>query len=214
MARPKSPIGKRGYARILRRLVDQPSTVQQVMDACVIGRTAAYRILPSMCVLGLAHVSGWLSVKDKPYQPIYSAGDGAEAPMPDARPNGRPVAHPKPAPRRQPPAELIAFADVVRALDAPHSAIELAEATGQNITSIRRLLDHMRGLGLVRIASWERRLVVGGPPIPSYEFAIDGQDAPRLKRIPKTQRNAQYRITRAARRHQMRFMHAVTGLAA
>lgn len=203
-------IGKVGYARILRCVADEPATVRELLGCVGIGKTAGYRILPAMHALGLVHVAGWREIPDKPFQPVYGLGKLPDALPPTRRANGRKVGGPVLLPVGDGmPSELIAFAALLRELRYPITAVQASANTGLHEQATRELLAYMHEeLKLVRIANWGWR-DGGGDQIPEYQFAIDGQDAPRLPRATREQRNARYRARRRSRENVQRLSTAL-----
>lgn len=200
MARTRR-IGKVGYARILRALLDRPMTETQLREKCGIGHTAAHRIVRAMHRLKLVHIGSWACTEGTRYVPAFSFGEGPDAEPPRVRPNGRPTGPLRFSPCKVAPCELIAFAEILRQLQDPSTAQEVAQATGAHEQHTRELLEEMRALRLVRISCWSWRNR-GGSPIPNYELAPDTPDAPGLARVGQRRKvdTARPRSSAACRR--------------
>lgn len=206
MARTRR-IGKVGYARILRALLDRPMTETQLRENCGIGHTAAHRIIRAMHHLKLVHIWSWDCTEGTRFVPVFAFGDRPDTPTPSRRPNGRLAGAARFASAKVAPPELLAFADIVRALREPCSAKEVAEAAGVHEHHTRGLIDQMRSLRLVHIASWAWR-DRGGPPIALYAIGPNRRDAPRPRPDPDAAQ-AKFLAAQADRRFQQRVTRAL-----
>lgn len=209
----RGPIKWQGYATILRGIYDRPSTKRDVAIDHGLNRQSAEKLVRGMQALGLIHRSGWAGTEGLDAA-VFSAGRGVDVPRPPNRTNGLPSRHRTDtvAPAR-PPAELIAFASILRALDEPISCQEVARRAGTNDSSTRELLRHMHELRMVYLADWDRRLH-GGAPAALFMFGFDKPDAPR----PKPEKTAvswkRYDQGRRTRERMNRINFAIAGASA
>ena len=111
----------------------------------------------------------------------------------------------------QPRAELISLASLLRALNEPLSAAQLADVTGTSKGHLYRTLPLLKAAGLTRIAEWHVRLH-GGPPVALYARGT-GPDATRPAPLPRALIQKRSRDARQSREHQREVSRALCGFA-
>lgn len=208
--RNSNDIGMRGFARVLRRLHDEPLTARKVQQMLNFYKTQdATKLLRGMSTLGLAHVGSWERITHERHGasnlPRWHYGPGADAPRPTGVQSFR-------SPPSAPGATLIAFAYMVRALSTGmHSQAELVDECGLNRETVRVQIIYMRRIGLVRIAGWEVPPI--GAHIRLYSIGVNRRDAPRLKPISDAERSSLYRAGRQAKTDSLEILRALAGKA-
>lgn len=209
--RKRAQIGMAGYARIVRALIDEPCTVLRLQERVTLGHTAAYRIVQALHQrLHLVRIAGWHQAPYHRPLPIYAFGEGPDAPAPRLTTKGKPARFRQPAPKNDPaPPNLLAFVNLLRALDEPRSAIELAELAGIDYVTARRAIKVLRSLGLVRIARYEAAVNGTGMQVRLYAFAIDARDANKPAPIGRKEVNRRYAAARRQREAQLHITHAL-----
>ena len=206
--RDTNDIGLRGYARVLRRLHDEPLTAAQVREMLHFTKTQdASNLMRGMGALGLAHIGSWERVVHErdgaSNLPRWHYGPGEDVP----RPTGvRSFKAPQPAPG----AMLIAFAYMVRVLKAGmQSQPEIVAECGLNRETVRVMVIYMRRIGLVHIAGWE--VPEYGAHTRLYSIGVNRRDAPRLKATTDAYRCRLYREGRKAKDESLQVLRALAG---
>lgn len=151
---------------------------------------------------GRVHIAEWKRGKRGPYDSVWAAGPGKDAPRP------------KPLKRRKVVRGAAkynknAFARRVKryidegfltpgernVLDAindeggPLHYLDISARTGLSVSTIRQsgYLTLLHTVGLIRIHKWEKARVTGGAPCPLYGPFDNRPDAPRPRPIPNAQ---------------------------
>ena len=194
-------IGLPGYVRILAALRDKPMSHVEAQDGLKLRHNTAHRLLNGMYALGLLRIAGWLVEPDRPTAPRFGLGPGADEPAPLLRPDGRPVTRAKMPLKVRPGSELVAFKSLLQGLESPATALELADATGLSIVTVRRTLAAMTEHRLAHIALWTPRPgCAGGPPQPNYQAGA-GNNARRPIPLTNAERNRALVARQAQRRN-------------
>lgn len=194
-------VGMAGYAALLRKIIDKPDTTNGLIARTGFGHTMIRRVVPSLHALRVIHIKAWKFATKAPPQPVFAFGDDPDAAPPLHRPNGRPIQAVRTAFVKRHPVELVAFVSLVRALAIESEQAEILAVTGLSWNCVTAAIAAMRRLRLVRIRSWRWR-EQGGAPIPSYQWALAGSDAPRPEPAGRAAVNRRYREARAAREAQ------------
>jgi len=198
--------GHRGFASILRLVLDKPMDHAEVASEIGFGVEYVRNLMRGMHALGLVHAGSWRRNARGFARPVYAFGDKPDAPAPAAN-NG--VNHPGVTRPKRIYSEVVAFATIVRALQEPVSAHGVIAASGVNEATAYRLLVHMHGLRLIHVSEWERRIGIGGTPQKLYLLAPDKPDAPRPAREDHRAAVRRYGKKRRARNRQIRMLHAL-----
>jgi len=196
----------RGYASILRLVLDKPMDHTEVAAEIGFGVEYVRNLMRGMHALGLIHAESWRRNARGFARPVYAFGDKPDAPAPTAD-NG--VSHPGVTRPKCIYSEVVAFAAIVRSLREPVSAHGVIAASGVNQATAYKLLAHMNGLRLIHIVEWERRIGIGGTPQKLYLLAPDKPDAPRPAREDHRAAVRRYGRKRRARNKQIRMLHAL-----
>ena len=187
--------GWRLYARITRLLLDEPSTLSEIVAATGVIRSHMSLLLRRMHTLDLVHVQTWRPTHAFPV-PVWAFGAGEDAPKPPSAVLVDDTA------TLQPNTELIAYKGMLRELTRGQStAAAIAEYCGTHPRRTAEFLQHMHELRLVRVADWDR--ADSGWLSPAYVLSPrGGSDAKRPVRSENTQRYREYRAKRKARQQQ------------
>lgn len=198
----RTRLGVEGYSHLCAILAEKPATVREFWLTTKLGRNAAYRFILSLHAMGWAHIVEWVNMPRTKPIPRFAFGPGQDAPAPTLRPNGRPVIA-APLPRRQLCPHLIAYVNILRALDeAPCTRAELVERVGLDKTVVRWALEAMMSLDIAHIGGWEVR-PRGGEPIAVFHIGT-GRTA---KKPPKRDRQ---NVWLHKKRH-LQMLHAMAG---
>jgi hypothetical protein len=206
----KRTVGQRvsldGYAKILAVIAAGDARSDAVSAAILMQYDRCERVLQWMEYFGAIHVCDWHITKETRVRravPVYRMGDGESVPKPFGRRRLQ-------RPGRSVPVELMAFCDAVKELQAEcHHGRSLAEATGLNQQTCRRLMRNLKLHGLAFIEQYEARNV-GGFGYPMYRFGLNRQDA----RKPKPKSEAQQARERRGRKAQRELSMRLLGIAA
>lgn len=153
MILPKFNRGMRGYATVLRALMDEPCTSRALSERISLRWATTMQVLQLMRHRKLVHISGWVQdCVSGPQSAVWSAGNGIDAPRP-------PGVYARTR-RFEPRTEMRAFVNVMEALKEPITAKQLAEDSGVGYDAICPLIAHMRKLHLIYIAAWDQTLSV------------------------------------------------------
>jgi hypothetical protein len=195
----------RGYASILRAVQVEPLNITDIAIRLQCGLNNLRRIINRMHDLRLVHIARWDKRKDKKnFQAVWAFGGADDAPYPDGSK--------KPGTPRGPNAwgmhrpELIAFANIIRALAVPVTRAELVECSGSTSCNISRLMRHCAAIKLVRIAAWDTSKP--GKPAAALQLGT-GPDAPRPKPSPRKEIQRRCRAATKQRSMDQRFMRAL-----
>lgn len=205
-------LGSQGYVDILRCVIDGPVSRSMVMERCGVNRTNCWRILETLHHMRIIHIAGWDERPRTAAMPLYAYGDLPDVAPPTVRPNGRRslgVLHRGPTPACLMP-EVIAFANILKALEEPATRDELRARTGSAVRTLRVTLDRLLLKRVAFICDWEPRRV-HGPPIPRFQIGIDEKDAKRPAPMPKNVVNARYRLASKAKAQDARIHRALAG---
>lgn len=210
-ALPAFKRGAHGYATILAHVRAEPCTAHQLAErACGITYTNAHRLLRQLRHHRLIHISGWVRESGRgPHCAVFSLGSDLDVPPPpamsdDAKRLSSAWASTPPPVR----AEILAFAAVWRELESPQSSLSLMESCGGSRNSLKRLLNHMHALGLVRIAAWDRTASMN--PAACYQRGR-ASDARRPKPLTVSEMNRRYDAGRRARNQTIRMNQLTAG---
>jgi len=174
-------VGRSGIARalvIIRTLIDHPMTTTEASQAWGIHLPQLRLTLQAMHRLGLLRISGWKQHGRSIDLPVWSGDEGDDVPRPLTR-GGTPSAHPGAlAPRHKLGVDLVSLGTMVRLLrERPATVAELAEEAGVQLAGLYATVNHMRDLGLIHVASWERS--DSNRPVASYSWGLHKPDARR-----------------------------------
>ncbi len=168
--------GMRGYATILRLLMDEPCTAARVGERIGNAGSMPRALLRAMHDHRLIHVWHWQADATGNLAAVWRAGNGVDAPPPAGK-----------KPKRRALSvriEMVAFAKVMQVLVEPTTARELNEEVGLYENTTYQLLIHMRSLRLVRIAEWD---ITGPIPVARYQHGHK-RDAVRPSPPPRRER--------------------------
>jgi hypothetical protein len=196
----------KGYASILRLVLDKPRDHMEIAAKVACGSDYVRYLMRCMWALRLVHVKAWLPSSYGFARPVYSFGPGEDAAGPSAA-NGAP--HPGVQRPKRLQLELVAFAHFARALEDACSVEAAQEAAGLDQGTAYRLMNHMHALRLVHIADWERRSGIGGTPTRLFRLAPNHADKPRPPRELNRTTVSRYIKKRKARDQQLRMLHAL-----
>lgn len=203
-------IGMVGYVQFLASLRKQPGTLQQAIATTGIGHTACWRLITSFHVLGMVHISGWAMEPGVATAPIWSFGTAPDAPIPQERPNGRPIDGVR-LPRCDAPATFaVVLSAIFKALQEPLTSAELSEYTEVCITVVRDVLDAMVKHQFAHITDWAPRdsMKPGGEPVRVYLLGA-GTNAPRPKAMTRKEVSRRYEQRIRQKDHHLSIMHAL-----
>lgn len=199
----------KGYSDILRGLAREPATAAELTERHGTSGGVMRGLIKRLYAERLVHVAEYRRATQGPAMRVFGFGDEPDAPRPLTL-GGAPSKHigvtagrPKPAP------EVIAFASLMRALTEKRSLGELIEITGISTQSMARNIRHMRSIGLVYIAGWDRRERGGGAPVRLYRVGIGRNDATRPQPKPRSEINATHNAARRHMRLQRRLTRAI-----
>ncbi len=191
-----------GYAQVLRLFVDGPVTWREVSARCGTNRATSQNLCHGLRKQRLIYIERWDKIKGErrfQWTPVYAYGDKEDAPCPvPHRPSARPT-----------PFELLAFCDLVRALqfDSWHSK-GLAEHLGYCARTVRSTVRALHALRLVHIDDYMRRPRAGAG-YPLFTWGPDQEDAkkpaPKSAKVVWTQNNR----VQSAKRQQINLLHGM-----
>lgn len=193
-------LGWCGYATMYRMLLDEPTTAMDMAERMGVSKQTVCRVLDRFCDVGFAHRCAWVSPRYRSKEvALYAAGEGQDAPHP-AHHKGRARLRHNALP------EVVAMTRILVLLRAPIARSDLVEQSGCSAVNLRRLLNHCRDIGLVRIAAWDKT----NPGKPAAMFCIgEGQDAPRPQPKSRSQINREQRLGRLAKERQLTLIRAI-----
>lgn len=171
--------GMVGYAFLCALLRDEPITARQLEAKAQMGHVAAYRLLMTMHAMRRVHISSWLVRPRIAPVAVFSLGQGTDAVPPTVRPDGRPV-HGFRMPQRRLCPGVMAFVQLLRAIEAPATRTEVEEATGLHHATVNEALEVLVALDLAHVALWLDR-PQGGAPVENIVLG-PGENAPKPKR--------------------------------
>lgn len=200
----------RGYANIVRGLAAEPATALELSARHDVTEAVMRRIVKRLHAQRVIRIAEWRQPGQGPAMRVFGFGGEPDAPRPLTL-AGKPSRHiGVSAPPPHPTLEITSFGVLMRSLAEKRGIGELAEITGISRHTLSRNLKHMRSIGLVYIAGWERRHdATGGAPLPLYRIGIDKRDMPKPPRQTKQQSNARYNAARRAMRGQLRLSRAI-----
>ena len=199
----------RGYADILRGLAREPATAAELTIRHGTSGGVMRGLVKRLYSERLIHIAGFRRATQGPAIRVFGFGDRPDATRP-LTVAGRPSQHKGvTAGRPRPTPEVIAFASLMRALTEMRSLGELIEITGISTHSLAKDLAHMRSIGLIHIAGWERRQTGGGAPVRLYRVGIARKDAPRPQPQPRSEVNERHNAARRDRRLQFQLTRAI-----
>ena len=201
----------RGYADIVRGLAREPASALELSARHDVTESVMRGIVKRLHTQGVIRIAEWRQPCQGPAMRVFGFGSEPDAPRPLTL-AGKPSRHiGVNAPPPKPTLEITSFGVLMRTLaDDRYGLGELSEITGISRHTLSRNLKHMRSIGLVYIAGWERRHGdTGGAPLPLYRIGIDRLDTPKPPRQTKKQTNAKYNAARRARRSQQRMLRAI-----
>ena len=176
MSKPNPRLGMVGLVRILALLRDQPLSARQLSTVGGIAPSTAFKIIPQL------HRAGLLCLESeriffKTWAPVYAHRPGqADATLAKA----------KPLRFTRWTENVLAFAHVMRELEAPTTRIEVADATGLTRRTALLTVNALHAHGLAHIAGWTRPQ--NSPGVWAAQFkAGPGTDKPRPKRMTQAQ---------------------------
>lgn len=170
--------GMRGYATMLAAL-REPMTSDALGEKVGVWSGSVRAFCRRAYGYRLIHITGWTrSYAGGPYACVWKQGDGPDAPYPngDTAWKWADRSDDKPAVR----SEMLAFSHFMAALAEPCTKQTLRDLTGIREAATRTLIEHLRTLGMVRIAGWER--ADNGLQMPMFALGA-GRNAERLPRI-------------------------------
>lgn len=188
----------KGYASVLRFTQLAPRTYGEIAEHLGAGVANVRRIVNRMHDLRLVHIVGWEKRTLKGcWQALFAFGAGKDAPYPTGKRPGQE--------RRTPPSEMsryrqrpemLAFAQIVRALTVPVTRKELMEETGATLSNLAILIRHCKAIGLIRVAAWD----TSRPGKPAEALQIgDAPDAKRPKPMTRSEVQRRARLRRKER---------------
>lgn len=200
-----------GYAEILRGLFDAPATSGGLAQRHNVTPHVMRGITRRLHQLRMIRVAEWRKPVQGPAMMVFGFGGEADAPRPltvtgaESKHIGATARPPRPT------LEITAFAALMRALVERRTVGELSEITGITKHTVSRNLKHMRAIGLVYVAGWERRRQggAGGAVLPMYLLGIGRKDVPKPAMQTKQASNARYNAARRQKRHQLRLVRAI-----
>lgn len=172
----RTKLGMVGYAHLAAMLRDKPMTISSLQAAARLGHMATYRFVMSLHTLKRAHITGWVQKAHSPLLPLFAFGPGQDAPAPTMRSNGRPVEAVN-FPAQQLLPSLIAFEQLLRAIEVPASRQDVIAATGLHYDTVTAALEAMVDLQLAHVPLW-LWTPQGGPCLPQYELG-PGENMPQ-----------------------------------
>ena len=199
----RTKLGMVGYAHLAAMLRDTPMTVVSLQAAARLGHVAAYRFVMSMRAMKRVHIAGWQEKARSPLLPLFAFGPGLDAPAPALRRNGRPVQAVN-HPTQQLCPSVIAFEQLLRAIEVPASRQDVIAATGLHYDTVTAALEAMVQLQLAHVPLW-LWMPHGGPCLPQYELG-PGENVPQ-PRYRKGERRALLRARQARRRSFQPLLH-------
>lgn len=203
--------GLRGYASILGALVNGGATTGQIAAIMTFGgcvksnRLAINRLLRRLVAMEVVHVSAWArEIGCLPCE-VWALGPGLNAPLPPLIEGGgeRTRLKPKRLPMRS---DTLLFGQIVLALRDGHSAIDLAELVGANVSTLYKLFKHMHALGLIRIVEWHRQ--PSSNPRPVYALG-SGSNKPRPPPITRAETDLRHKGARKQREQSLRICRMI-----
>lgn len=151
-----------------------------------------------LAAAGLIHVGGW-ELSGTHWMPVWRIGEAPHAP----HPNGKTL---QTLPAR---AEVTSFAALWNELQTPTTTQQLVEVSGICRTTVGNIIQHARGLRMVRIAGWLPHV---GQGFRTPMFALGGAaDEPKPARRPMAQLQREYQARVTARRQTSLLYAAITG---
>lgn len=196
MTTPQFKRGMHGYATLLRAIIVQPQTTDELAQTHGVRRASVANLMRRLHRQELVHISAWTQPRDHAHQqPIWSFGPGADAPVPPNCDGKRRVRVPvyAPAPMK---VEAFTFGLIVAALVDGHTISSLCELLGLHRRGADILIGHMRAIRLVHISEWHK--VGQGMPVAVYRIG-DRRDRERPRPMSDSEINRGYRIRRAER---------------
>ncbi|HWH83202.1 MAG TPA: hypothetical protein VNU71_13305 [Burkholderiaceae bacterium] len=177
MRTDKNSRGWRLYARILREVAGR-CTARQLSSRLGLGNNTGYCLMLRLKAQRLVHVTEWVkgSIRGNVVA-LYALGDAEDAPRPLCVVSGKPPRRVQARPA--PTLEVIAFAEVIRAMAEPCTLQMLMEVSGGSQNQVGEFLRLARSIGVAYIGDWMPRLQGGGSPAPMWKFGIDKPNKPR-----------------------------------
>lgn len=193
-------IGIAGYVALLAMLRATPMSVAELAAASGLSRGNASRFVVTVRHCKWLRIAGWVMAEDSPCTPRFTFGKPErDTPMPELRPNGRPVHAPRmPTPTlKQLSPEVISLCNLLDEMGTPGSHAQLQERTGLSWPAADRALKALRVHRFARVAFWRTRaqagMAPGGEPLPYYELS-SGADAQRPEPKSRQLINLHYRL--------------------
>lgn len=202
-------LGWSAYARIYAAVVDKALTHPEVAEAVGSGSQSVREILWRMEHLRLVHVETWCRHEKGrgPWAARFRAGEGVSAPYPNDTAIDAPGAS---LAAKNPRPELISFACIMRVLQEGATRADIMEQTGCSHSNLSKLVQTMKGLGIVRISAWQRRPDDSGQPAEVLQLGT-GRNAARPEPISDTEKGRRYWTKRRAREAGVRVTMALAG---
>lgn len=199
---PCRRLGWSGYADILRALQRKPMTSRQVSERFGIGILTTRILLGRMLDFRLVHRCAFVKQHAHASEvPVWAYGYQPCATSKTR--TGGTKAGPLRAATVRP--ELIAFAAILKSLDgAPVTYAQVVATTGCTIQHIGYLIQHMRKIGMARIADWQPP-ATPGTPAAMYQLGC-GADAKRPPVMTRSQIEARCRQRRAGLKRMQRMI--------
>jgi len=204
---PKFVRGFKGYALILRILLDNPMTLPELTKTLDTDPSGLRTMFAQFRARRLVHVHSWVKdAQGRTFVARWAPFDGPDAPIPNTK-RGKPGRE-RPTPSKRNRTELTAFCTMLDCLQEPCTYHMLVEQTGVTYGVINRCIRFMRELRLVHIGAWDRTLARA----PTAMFKLgDKRNADRPKPETREQSIQKWNEIKRVKRESARMMKALAG---
>lgn len=205
-------LSMRDYATVLSHLMHSPCSSVDMVDRMGLHLDTARKLLRRFRDQGLCHICEY-----RPTGPqsslcaVYAAGRGIDVLPPALNSRGMPNRMLANRPSRVKPVALVtAFASVIHCLEQGMTKDEIAAETGIYSGVVRKLIEHMHTLSVIRIVEWQK-------PRTGYPAAVyilgRGRDAAYPKPPTRQEIEARRRASIKSKAMDMQIAHALAGTA-
>lgn len=193
------------YVRVVRLLVNGPTTWADVSAATGCTKRSGIKILAALKKQGMCHVSGGRRVLDTPgnlgMAHVYTWGPGVDA-----------WTHPVPAQEfrlARTPDRIIALCEAIKALQADSWHMgDLAAHVGMYLRGSYVLVKELHDQRLIYIADWPARQDRGSL-WPTYTWGPDKADKPKPRTQTQAEKRARWEAIRAKRLRESKLLRAM-----
>lgn len=207
MTYPKFKRGVRGYALMLRVLMDRPQTTKELEATLGMGNAPLRLLMSQMRSRKLVHVCEWVrNESGRAWYMRWAVGDHPDASRPLNR-LGQQSPAPRPAKSRARP-ELVAFSIMLDCLREGASITTISEQTGTYRDTVSQHIKFMQSLKLLHVAGWDRG--EGINPFPLYMWG-NAPNVPRPKAKTKKEYDSQAWERKKQRNATVRMLKAISG---